>query len=514
MKDDDIQLQDPYENLMSELAALRARNLELETALAGRVASPAPTQPTVRQARHEHFRQMVEQNVDGVIVVGEEGKIRFANGSAVTMLGHLRHELLGQKFWLPSALESAAEIPINQPDGQPGIGEMQSTEIGWEDDIALLHSIRDITDRIRSRQALRRSTHNLRQVLEHSLTGIAVIRNEQVVYKNSAYEVLFGEVTGNFPHVDCVKLHPDDVDNVSAFNAAMRAEVFELTDVEFRMFPPTDAGRRPSMRWLHVRGQPFEFEGRDAIIINVADITKSKELEQLLSIHDRMTSLGRLASGLIHDIRNSLSSINLHASVLLRMSEQADTNTDRIIANIQQASSRIEAIVGRVQDFSRPSEPRLRATDLHAVIEESTSLCQATLSRREIELELKLANELPSIPLDRHLIMRVLVNLITNAIEAVQSQDIASRSIRIVTQTAEDRAAIRIADSGPGVPEALSDIIFDPFFTTKTEGTGIGLNIAYRIVADHGGLMYVTTSDMGGAEVVVELPMREAESLL
>jgi C4-dicarboxylate-specific signal transduction histidine kinase len=130
-------------------------------------------------------------------------------------------------------------------------------------------------------------------------------------------------------------------------------------------------------------------------------------------------------------------------------------------------------------------------------------LCAAALRRDGVALEKNLACDLPPCRLDASLFEQVMLNLLTNAAEALRH--IGKKRISVRTALEKKAVVIRVGDSGPGVPEGLRDKIFDPFYTTKSDGTGIGLSLCQRIINDHHGTLTVEQSAWGGAEFVIAL---------
>ena len=119
-----------------------------------------------------------------------------------------------------------------------------------------------------------------------------------------------------------------------------------------------------------------------------------------------------------------------------------------------------------------------------------------------------LNDDLPPCHIDPLLIEEVILNLITNAAEAMKNKE-GIKKIMITTSMKNDRITVRVSDSGPGVTPDLKDKIFDPFYTTKNGSTGIGLSLSHRIITDHGGSIDVSISKWGGAEFVIEFPVKE-----
>jgi signal transduction histidine kinase len=240
------------------------------------------------------------------------------------------------------------------------------------------------------------------------------------------------------------------------------------------------------------------------------DVTKAMELEHLLRIQDKMTSLGRVAAGIAHEIRNPLSGINIYLNALQRIYEKGGSSEKvrDILEQLLSASNKIESIIKRVMDFSRPTAPKLVLTDLNTPIEEAIELSSVTLRKRGVKIEKTLAGDLPLCLADPHMIEQVVLNLVTNAAEAMKNIE-GTKRIRVASSLDNDRIIVKVSDSGSGVPSDQRDDIFDPFYTTKSGSTGIGLSIAHRIVADHGGSLDVFESKWGGAEFTISIPLTE-----
>jgi len=245
-------------------------------------------------------------------------------------------------------------------------------------------------------------------------------------------------------------------------------------------------------------------------LVNMMDITRIKELEHLLRIEDKMTSLGHVAAGIAHEIRNPLSGINIYLSTLEKLWNKAESQekVKEIIGQVKSASAKIESVIKRVLDFSKPSEPRLVLTNINKPIEEAVNLSSVTLRKSGIRIKKVLDENLPSCYADPQLIEEVILNLITNAAEAMKNMD-GAKKIEVISSTKDSRIVIKVLDSGRGVSPDIRDKIFDPFYSTKNGNTGIGLSVGHRIVTDHVGSLDVYTSRWGGAEFVIEIPIEK-----
>ena len=223
-----------------------------------------------------------------------------------------------------------------------------------------------------------------------------------------------------------------------------------------------------------------------------------------------MSSLGRVAAGIAHEIRNPLSGINIYLDTLEKIYEREDSrdSVQGILHQIQSASRRIESVIRRVMDFSKPSEPKFVLTDINKPIKDALNLSEVSLRKRGIEIEKALDSDLPLCQVDPNLIEQVILNLINNATEAMQDMR-KGKIIEITSSIGKNCILMTVSDSGPGVPLAMRDQLFDPFYSTKSRGTGIGLSISNRIITDHGASIDISESKWGGAEFRIELPIKK-----
>jgi PAS domain S-box-containing protein len=267
----------------------------------------------------------------------------------------------------------------------------------------------------------------------------------------------------------------------------------------------------------------IEFSGKEYNCFFARDITERKDLERLVAIQDKMGSLGRVAAGIAHEIRNPLSTINVYLSTLKRLLESEDFDTTNLI-NIKEAtvemdaaSHKIETVVKRVMDFSKPGQQQMQLMNVNQCVRNAVDLSMVTLRKSGVALELKLDENLPECYMDNQLIEQVMLNLITNAIEELTESE-GERQLEVGTaekghDEGERFIVISVADSGAGVPAELSDKIFDPFFTTKHYGSGIGLSICHRIMNDHHGSLTVSTTKWGGALFEAAFPVKKGVTI-
>jgi len=362
--------------------------------------------------------------------------------------------------------------------------------------------------RYTAEQEMRDSESRFRSLVENSHTGIFIIQDDRIVYKNPEQERLFGPLPDNFNVTNFDKIYPDDVETVKDFYQSVSSGRFKELSIEYRFYSMGEERKEVSLSWVHVNASTIEYMGKKAILINMLDITRAKEMEALLGVKDKMTSLGHVAAGIAHEIRNPLSGINVLLDAIRERLSDVENSQEftELISHAKTAAGKIEGVIKRVLDFSKPSTPQLKPEDINSVIKEAVMLSSVAMRKTGVRISTALDETLPDIMIDRQQIEQVIMNLITNASEALKKSD-KDKSINIATRLEQQSVIVVVSDSGPGISQPEAKKIFDPFYTTKSDGSGIGLSICQRIIADHKGTITVSQSVTGGAAFCIRIPV-------
>ncbi len=481
------------------------------------------------QESENRYRSVFENTGTAVVIIEEDMTISMANTQFERLSGFSKREVEGRKKWSEFVaiedLERMKEYHLNRrEDEKSAPSEYEFKFVDKRDRKKYIFctvgmipetnksiaSFIDITSLRLAEKAHKESEERFRDLIENSPIGISFIQNGKVVYRNPEQQRLFGPLTETTIPFNMDNIHPADVEKVRKMYQALIKRESNAFQTEFRFFPEGRVGSKPDIKWVDCRANRIKYEGDGAILVNMLETTRSKELEQHLLIQDKMASLGHMAAGIAHEIRNPLSGINIYLNTLERRYGKLE-NTGKeieIIEQIKSASFKIESVIRRVMDFSKPGEPKLVISNINEPIDEAVKLASVTLRKSKINIENILNKNLPACLIDPPLIEEVLLNLITNAADAMREME-TDKKIEIAASETKDTILIKVSDSGPGVPFHLRDKIFDPFYTTKNDSSGIGLSISHRIVTDHGGSIDIGSSKWGGAEFKVKIPIKQ-----
>ena len=253
-----------------------------------------------------------------------------------------------------------------------------------------------------------------------------------------------------------------------------------------------------------------------SIVVMVEDVTEQQALETQLVQSEKLAAVGQLVSGVAHELNNPLTSIAGLSEFLLEQKELGKKDRGHLQV-IQEQAERAGRIVRNLLTFARKGSAERVPVDLNDVVRRTLSLMAYDLKLKDIAVERELSGALPEVLGDRHGLQQVVLNLVSNAAQAV-GENPRERSREVTVSTWFDgQVHLRVADNGPGIPDDLLPSVFTPFFTTKEpgKGTGLGLSITYSIVESHGGQITIeppTARGGSGAAFRVDLPPAPADA--
>ena len=504
------------------------------------------------------YRTLFGESRDAICINTREGKILDANQATLDLLGYTRDELIGmnvRKLYVHPEARSLFQREIERKgsvrdyklkfrrrDGTQIDCLLTSTVRRTADGTVVEYQgiIRDITEQMKAEKALHESEQRFRQLAENlrEVFWLSSLDGSQIYFINPAYEEIWGRsceslIAQSETWLDAV--HPEDREEVSAnFKKQSRGEFVEY---EYRIVRPDGA-----VRWIEAHVFPVRNE--EGKIYRCAgsaqEITKRKRAEELAELQqqqliqaDKMASLGILVSGVAHEINNPNNFIMLNGEILSMawqsvmpiLQKYYEENGDfllagmpytrahekigQLISGISEGATRIGKIVEALGGFARQDAGDLdQPIDPNAVVESAMVIVNNLIKKSTHHPVVELEENLPEIRGNRQQLEQVIINLINNSCQALQSPQ---KSLFVSTSYNEksDLITIRVRDEGEGIPPENLNHIIEPFFTTKrdTGGTGLGLSVSYNIVKNHGGHLHFTSRFGKGTTATVMLPV-------
>jgi PAS domain S-box-containing protein len=245
-------------------------------------------------------------------------------------------------------------------------------------------------------------------------------------------------------------------------------------------------------------------EAMGAMVL-LKDLESIKTLQSLVSYSAKLTALGRLTSGVAHEVKNPLNAMTIHLELL---KEKLDGSPEEVQQNLDVIGSeirRLDRVVQRFLKFIRPEELSVKLLDVNGLVKDVASLLEAEWKGVGIDFVCQFDPNLPLVPADEELLRQAFMNIVLNACQAMPS----GGRIRMSTEREDRFVNVSIADTGVGIPPEDLDKIFRLYYTTKPDGSGIGLSMVYRIVQMHDGVIDVFSGVDRGTTVTVRLPVRE-----
>ncbi|HEU4685053.1 MAG TPA: ATP-binding protein [Nitrospira sp.] len=262
-----------------------------------------------------------------------------------------------------------------------------------------------------------------------------------------------------------------------------------------------------------IRVSTVELKGDDGqpagVLLQAQDVTEWLALEQRVRVAEKLTALHTLSAGVAHELRNPLSAMDLNLHLLEDSLKDGDAMADDTRHYLQVLNAecrRLSVILDNFMKFARPGSVGLHKVDLERIIDHIVSLMQFEAEDRRIDLQRVVNGDLCSILGDETQISQVLVNILVNSFHAMADGGRCRILAEPGTIDGQRSVDVTIQDTGPGIPADALPRLFEPFYTTKTNGTGLGLAVAYRIMQDHGGSISISSIPGQGTTVTLKFP--------
>jgi signal transduction histidine kinase len=346
---------------------------------------------------------------------------------------------------------------------------------------------------------------NMDQILANLQDGI-------LLFTEDGRAVLVSEAARRFLAIEqgvILGLHAHEIFDSSTLLGRTLREAFDagapLAQEEIR----TETGRRiqASLDFIH-DDRASSASGRSlGALVTLHDLESVEEIESELELSRRMAAIGRLTSGVGHEVKNPINAIVVHLELLKTKLGDASAPALRHLEVIDAEIHRLDRVVQTLVDFSRPVELQLREQDLRPVIGDVLALAAEELSTHNVTLISRLPDRPLLAKIDADLLKQAVLNVIQNGAQAMPQ----GGRLEVVLEEDKREAVLRIADEGSGILEEIRDKIFDLYFTTKSGGSGIGLAMTYRVMQLHHGSVEVQSRAGSGAEFLLRIPLAAAE---
>jgi len=338
-------------------------------------------------------------------------------------------------------------------------------------------------------------------VVESMADGLISIDNDKrIVTLNRRAAEFLGDEEKNLKNLKISDIFNPNIETL------LKDKKMIIRDQEVEIKPLT-GGRIP----LSLSAAPLKDEtGREmGLVLLLRDLREIRDLQEKVRRSERLASLGHLAAGVAHEIRNPLSSIKGFAQYFLGRLQGREEEQGYASIMIKEVD-RLNRVVSELLDFARPKEPHKEPQPLEEIVDYSLKLLEPEISQKKIKVEKEYEPNLPLAMVDREQISQAFLNLFLNSLESIEGEGKIKVNLKKINQPLALEVAIR--DTGRGIAREDLGKVFEPFFSTKRKGSGLGLAIVHQIVEGHGGDIAVDSQEGVGTTFRITLPLADTIS--
>jgi len=480
---------------------------------------------TASRRNEARFTELFETLQEGIYIVTPDDQILDANPALVRILGYdNKSELLSCKVSEVFRDESLRIAIRSEVDRQPVLEGREITLIRKDGtEVTCLNTaaaVRDSTGKIvryqgalmdiTARREMERSLYKQQEFARRlvdsfpDLVLVLDIRANYTFVSTRSRDILGyePEQIREMPFGACV--HAEDLAALNTLFADIVQARKNFHSMEIRLRHKQGDWRRVLFNFSPLFDERNKIEG---VVLSGRDVTDLKRLEEQLIQAEKLAAMGQMLAGVAHELNNPLTAI-LGVTELVRERPGLDEPMKRQLDLTHRQARRAARIVQNLLEFSRPASPQKKPVDLNSIIERTLQLHEHSLRRNQVAVDFSPCKDLPVVVGDANQLIQVLLNLITNAEQAIREVRESGR-IRIRLAAIGENVVVTVQDDGVGIAPESAARLFDPFFTTKRPGggTGLGLSICLSIVKEHGGNIEADSLPGGGSAFKVYLPV-------
>ena len=336
---------------------------------------------------------------------------------------------------------------------------------------------------------------NLDQLMESLQDGLILFtRDSRVVLVSSSAERFVGR-----PRTEILGHTVEDIFKLDGKLGSVVLDAFTLHQSVPQREVELENGQRVqvALDFISERGE------RIGALLTIRDAESVRRIESEIELSHRLASIGRLTSGVAHEVKNPINAIVVHLELLREKMREVPTDTRRHMDIISNEIHRLDRVVQTLIDFNRPVELRLKTIDLRRILEEVTQLAAPEAEQNGVNIVTQFGSEPLPVLIDYDLVKQALDNVVLNGVQAMAD----GGTLRITARRDDKAATVEVSDSGPGIPQDIRDKIFNLYFTTKKTGSGIGLAMTYRVLQMHHGSLDFETELGRGTTFRLCLPL-------